>query len=154
MLKHYFLVYKKTLWSFGFWDTWPCAQKHFFSFFKVFCILEVLMKTGYFNIRFCIFSNIKILLDINQNDIKNTRENCKIPKKNIFEYFFKKNWAGPGPPILGWAWPGPYTVGWTQPSRVDWACRTLPRARRRGDTSSVAGIRCWGLSVVKKGVAT
>jgi len=33
-------------------------------------------------------------------------------------------------------------------------CRTLPRARRRGDTSSVAGIRCWGLSVVKKGVAT
>jgi hypothetical protein len=34
------------------------------------------------------------------------------------------------------------------------SCRTLPRARRRGDTSSVAGIDCWGLSVVKKGVAT
>ena len=34
----------------------------------------------------------------------------------------------------------------------EWDCRTLPRARRRGDTSSVAGIRCWGLSVVKKGV--
>jgi len=36
----------------------------------------------------------------------------------------------------------------------DRVCRTLPRARRRSDTSSVAGIRCWGLSVVKKGVAT
>jgi hypothetical protein len=33
-------------------------------------------------------------------------------------------------------------------------CRTLPRARRRGDPSFVAGIDCWGLSVVKKGVAT
>jgi len=48
---------------------------------------NVLTKTGYFNTECCIFSNIKILLDINQNDIKNTRENCKIPK-NIFEFFF------------------------------------------------------------------
>jgi len=65
--------------------------------------LEVLTKTKYFNIEFCIFSNIKILLDINQNDIKNTRENCKI-LKNIFDFFFKKtNWARPGPTILGWA---------------------------------------------------
>jgi len=46
-----------------------------------------LTKTGYFNTECCIFSNIKILLDINQNNIKNTRENCKIPK-TIFEFFF------------------------------------------------------------------
>jgi len=29
-------------------------------------------KTRYFNTECCIFSNMKILLDINQNDIKNT----------------------------------------------------------------------------------
>jgi hypothetical protein len=63
---------------------------------------NVLTKIGYFNTECCIFSNIKILLDINQNDIKNTRENCKIPK-NIFEFLKKKNRAGPGPTILGWA---------------------------------------------------
>ena len=59
------------------------------------------MKTGYFNTECCIFSNIKILLDINQNDIKNTRKIVRFQK--IFLNFFKKNWAGPGPTIMGWA---------------------------------------------------
>jgi len=56
-------------------------HKNIFFFSKQF-FLEVLMKTRYFNIGFCIFSNIKkILLDINQNDIKNTLETCKITNK-------------------------------------------------------------------------
>ena len=73
----------------------------FFFFPNFFCILEVLTKTGYFNIGFCIFSNIKILLDINQNDIKNTRKNCKNSKKIFFNK--KKNWAGPDPTHILWA---------------------------------------------------
>jgi hypothetical protein len=35
-------------------------------FFKVFCILKVLTKTGYFNTGFCIFNDIKIQSDIDQ----------------------------------------------------------------------------------------
>ena len=67
---------------------------------------NVLTKIGYFNTECCIFSNIKILLDINQNDIKNTRENCKIPK-NIFEFFLKKK--------TGWTWPNHSGLGLTRP---------------------------------------
>jgi hypothetical protein len=82
--------------------------------------LEVLTKTRYFNIGFSIFSNIKILLDINQNDIKNTRENCKIPK-NIFEFFSFKKKTGPDLAQLFWAgldpahilWPGLSPAAWT-----------------------------------------
>jgi len=66
------------------------------------------------------------LLNINQNDIKNTWENCKISKKYFLNFSFnKKNWekklGRTWPTVLGWAGPGPYTVGWTQPSRVGWA---------------------------------
>jgi len=78
----------------------------FFFFQSFFCIFEVLTKTGYFNIRFCIFSNIKILLNINQNDIKNTRENCKIPKKYFLNFFLKK---------LGRTWPNHSGLGLTRP---------------------------------------
>ena len=88
MLKHCFLVYKKHYDFLVLRHLAVCTKTFFFSFlqFFFFCILEILTKTGYFNIEFCIFSNIKILLDINQNNIKNTRENIKIPK-NIFEFF-------------------------------------------------------------------
>ena len=102
-------MHAKTLF-FGVWKTQydflalrhlAVCTKIFFSFFKLsFCILEVLTKIGYFNIGFCIFSNIKILPDINQNDIKNTRENCKIPKKYFWFFLLqKKNWVEPSPPF-------------------------------------------------------
>jgi hypothetical protein len=99
------------------------CTKNIFSFFQNFLCFWT--KTRYFNTRFVFFfgNNKNKQTDIKQNDIKNTRKNCKIPK--IFFLIFlltkKKNWVGPGPPILGWAWPCPYTVGWTQPSRVGWA---------------------------------
>ena len=38
--------------------------------FIFFVFLDVLTKTGYCHIEFCIFSNIKILPDINQNGKK------------------------------------------------------------------------------------
>jgi hypothetical protein len=81
--------------------------------------LEVLTKTGYFNIRFCIFSNIKILLDINQNDIKNTRENCKIPKKIFLNFFLKK--TGPDLAQPFWAGPDPAHILWAGLSPAAWA---------------------------------
>jgi len=99
MLKHCFLIYKKHYNFLALRHLAVCTKTFFFLFFKVFCILEVLTKTKYFNIGFCIFSNIKILLDINQNDI-NTQENCKF-SKNIFEFFFKKLGRA-WPTILGW----------------------------------------------------
>jgi len=62
------------------------------------------MKTGYFNIKFCIFNDIKkILLDINNNDIKIRGKIVKFQKYFLIFLLTKKNWAGPGPPILGWA---------------------------------------------------
>ena len=83
MLKHCFFGVWKTQYDFLLWDTWPYAQKHFF-----FQFLEVLTKTEYCHIGFCIFSNIKILPDINQNDIKNTRENYKKSEKYFLNVFF------------------------------------------------------------------
>jgi hypothetical protein len=62
--------------------------KTYFLFLNFFVFLKVLMKTEYCHIRFCIFSNIKILPDINQNDIKNTRENYKNSEKYFLNVFF------------------------------------------------------------------
>ena len=82
MLKHYFLVYEKhDMIIFSFETLGSMHKKHvFFLLFKFFCILEVLMKTRYFNTGFCILFRDKIKTDIKQNYIENTRENCKIPK--------------------------------------------------------------------------
>jgi hypothetical protein len=119
MLKHCFLVYKKHYDFLALRHLAVCTKTFFFFFTKFFfCILEVLTKTGYFNIGFCIFSNIKIPLDINQNDIKNTRENCKIPK--IFFNFLltKKKKLGrtwPTHPGMGLTWPIYCGLDSTQP---------------------------------------
>jgi hypothetical protein len=106
MLKHCFLVYKKHYDFLALRHLAVYTKTFFFLFFKVFCILKVLTKTRYFNIGFCIFSNIKILLDINQNDIQNTWENCKIPK-NIFEFFLFFFLKKIGPDLAQPFWAGP-----------------------------------------------
>jgi len=90
---------KNTIWFFSF-ETLGRINKNILSFFNFFVFLVVLTKTKYCHIGFCIFSNIKILPDINQNDI-----NCKILKKyfvNVFFFFIPK-------------------VGWTRPKSVGWA---------------------------------
>jgi hypothetical protein len=79
MLKHcFFLLYEKTQYDFlALTHLAVCTKIIFFSNFFVF--LEVLTKTRYCHIGFCIFSNVKILPNIiNQNGIENMRENCKI----------------------------------------------------------------------------
>jgi hypothetical protein len=67
MLKHCFLVFEKHN-MIALRHLAVCTKTFFFSFFFVF--LEVLLKTEYCHIGYCIISNIKILPDINQNDIK------------------------------------------------------------------------------------
>ena len=118
MLKHCFLVYKKHYDFLALRHLAVCTKIFFFFFTKFFfCILEVLTKTGYFNIGFCIFSNIKIPLDINQNDIKNTRENCKIPKI-FFNFLLTKKKMGrtwPTHPGMGLTWPIYCGLDSTQP---------------------------------------
>jgi len=69
----------------------------FFLFFKFFCILEVLTKTGYFNTGFVFFFGIKIPTKYKTKFSKKiTENNYNFLKRN---FFF--NWVGPGPTILG-----------------------------------------------------
>jgi len=77
------------------------------------------MKTKHFNIGFCIFSNIKVLPDISQNDIK---IHWKIVKsqKNIFEFSFNKK-TGPDVAQPFWAGPDPAHILWAGLSQAAWA---------------------------------
>ena len=121
MLKHCFLVYKKHYDFLALRHLAVCTKIFFFFFTKFFfCILEVLTKTGYFNIGFCIFSNIKIPLDINQNDIKNTRENCKIPKI-FFNFLLTKKKTGPDLAHPSWDGPDLAHILWAGLNPAAWA---------------------------------
>jgi len=64
--------------------------KHFFMFWQ---------KSGIWIPDLYLYS-IKIQTNIDQNAVKNTRENPKFSEKKSLIFF---GWAGPGPPILGWA---------------------------------------------------
>jgi hypothetical protein len=100
MLKHCFLMYEKHN-KIALRHLAVCTKTFFILFFFVF--LEVLTKTEYCHIEFCIFSNIKILPDINQNEIKNMRENCKIMKKYFLNVFLISKVGRTWPKSMGWA---------------------------------------------------
>jgi hypothetical protein len=97
MLKHCFLMYEKHNTVFLALRHMAVCIKTYFLFLNFFVFLKVLMKTEYCHIRFCIFSNIKILPDINQNDIKIHRKITKFQKiffKTFFLFYFG---SGPNP---------------------------------------------------------
>jgi hypothetical protein len=96
-------------------------HKNIFLFFKTsFFFLKVLTKTRYFNIGFCIFSNIKkILLDINQNDIK--RETCKITNKYFWIFLLTKKKNGPDLTQPSWAGSDLAHILWAGLSPAAWA---------------------------------
>ena len=110
----FFGVWKNTIVFFSF-ETLGRMHKNIFSFFKFFCILflEVLTKTGYFNTGF-VFLRHKILPDINQNDIKTTRENCKILKQ-IFLKIFLNGLGQAQIHGLGRTWPN-----YMSPDHISW----------------------------------
>jgi len=56
--KTFFFIKKRYDFFFNF-ETLGRMHKNIFSFLIFLYFLEVLTKTGYFNIEFCIFSNIK-----------------------------------------------------------------------------------------------
>ena len=125
-------MHAKTLFFFFVWKTQyhflalrhlAVCTKTFFFFSKqvfFFCILKVLTKTRYFNIGFCIFSNIKkILLDINQNDIK--RETCKITNKYFWIFLLTKKKTGPDLAQPSWAGSDLAHILWAGLSPAAWA---------------------------------
>ena len=67
----------------------------FFSFFQLFffCIFGSFCRKLGILIPDLYFYDVKILPDMNQNDIKNTRKNYKMLK----QIFFLFEWAGSGP---------------------------------------------------------
>jgi hypothetical protein len=71
---------------------------NFFVFWKFWWKQDILIPDLYFYEKLPKYK--KILPDITQNDIKTTRENCKILKQIFFNFF---KWAGSGPN----AWAGP-----------------------------------------------
>ena len=119
----FFFCMKNTISFFSF-ETLGRMHKNIFLFFKTsfffFCILKVLTKTRYFNIGFCIFSNIKkILLDINQNDIK--RETCKITNKYFWIFLLTKKKTGPDLAQPSWAGSDLAHILWAGLSPAAWA---------------------------------
>jgi hypothetical protein len=75
-----------------------CTKTIFFFFQIVFCILEVLMKTGYFNTGF-VFLRHKIQTDIKKKAYRKRWKSHKILKICFFEpgRICPILWAGPNP---------------------------------------------------------
>ena len=74
-----------------------CTKTFFSFFFNFFYIFESLwQKKPGILIPDLYFYDIKILPDINKNNIKTARKNYKNAEANIF-YFFLFEWAEPGP---------------------------------------------------------
>jgi len=91
-------VYEKHNMIFSFEKLGRMHKNIFFLFFKFFCILEVLTKTGYFNTGFVFFFGIKIPTKYKTKFSKKITEN----NYNFLKRKFFFNWVGPGPTILGW----------------------------------------------------
>jgi len=123
-------------------ETLGHMHKNIISFFKKnFCILflEDLTKTGYFNTGF-VFLRCKILLDINQNNIKTTRKNYKTLKQIFLIFFLEMERIRPK--YMGWAEPGPTTRARLRVNsalhcshaREQWrCCRNEAGERKRGE---------------------
>ena len=127
MLKHCFFGVWKTQYDFFSFETLDRMHKNIFFFFQiVFCILEVLMKTGYFNTGF-VFLRHKIQTDIKKKAYRKRWKSHKILKIKFLKFVF---WTGPDlPNSVGWAEPDPNAWPGLSPTKKGTVTGRRPAAR-------------------------